>query len=264
MRHLIASLLLVLFCGIAPALAAVKGQEIDYKAGATALKGFLAYDDDIKGPRPGIIVVHEWWGHNDYARERAKKLAALGYVALALDMYGDGKQAHHPDEAGKLSGEIRQNVALGKERFMAAMDLLKKQPQTDPKRIAAIGYCFGGAVVLQMAREGVDLKGVVSFHGMLDTTRPALAGVVKAKVLVGHGAEDPFVSSEQVENFKKEMDAAKVDYQFISYPGAQHSFTNPDADKYGEEFKLPLKYNADADRASWADMQSFLKKIFGP
>jgi dienelactone hydrolase len=244
------------------AQASIKNEEVTYTAGDVTMKGYLAYDDAKKGKRPGVLVVHEWWGHNEYARKRARMLAEMGYVALAVDMYGDGKQAAHPDDAGKFAGAVMQNMESAKARFMAAMDLLKKNPNTDAKRVAAIGYCFGGAVVLHMARFGFDLKGVASFHGNYATQTPAQAGKVKAKVLVCHGADDSFISQEQIDNLKKEMAEAKVDFQFISYPGAKHSFTNPDADQYAKQFGMPIAYNADADKKSWEDMQAFFKKIF--
>jgi dienelactone hydrolase len=248
---------------LAPAAqAAVKGEEVSYKAGNTTLKGYLAYDDAVKGKRPGVLVVHEWWGHNEYARERARMLAGLGYTALALDMYGDGHQAHHPDEAGKFSGEVRKNLAMAKQRFGAAVGVLMKHPTVDRNNIAAIGYCFGGAIVLEMARQGEPLKGVVSFHGSLNTDQPARAGKVKARVLVAHGADDPFVPAAQVEAFKQEMDSAKVNYKFIAYPGAKHGFTSKEADENGRKFNLPLAYNAEADQKSWAEMQAFFKEIF--
>jgi dienelactone hydrolase len=242
--------------------AGTKHEEVTYTANGLTMKGYLAYDDSIKGKRPGVLVVHEWWGHNEYARKRARMLAALGYTALAVDMFGDGKQAAHPQDAGKFAGEVMQNIEGAKARFVAALELLKKNPHTDPARIAAIGYCFGGGVVLHMARLGVDLKGVASFHGSLGTQTPAAAGKVKAKVLVCHGADDGFSTPEQVDAFKKEMTDAKVDFQFIAYPGAKHSFTNPDADKFGKQFNLPLAYNAAADKKSWSDMQAFFKKVF--
>ena len=242
--------------------AGIKNEEISYTANGITMKGYLAYDEAIKGKRPGVLVVHEWWGHNEYARKRATMLAELGYIALAVDMYGDGKQAAHPDDAGKFAGAVMQNMEGAKARFMAALDLLKKNPHTDPKRIAAIGYCFGGGVVLHMARFGFDLKGVVSFHGSLGTQTPAPAGKVKAKVLVCNGADDGFITPEQIATFKKEMADAKVNFQFISYPGAKHSFTNPDADQYAKQFGMPFAYNAAADKKSWEDMQAFFKKIF--
>ena len=244
------------------AQAAVKGEEVQYKAGNTVLKGYLAYDDAQKGKRPGVLVIHEWWGHDDYARERARMLAALGYTALALDMYGNGHQAHHPDEAGKFSGEVRKNLVLAKQRFDAAMTVLKKHPTVDNKNIASIGYCFGGAIALEMARQGESLKGVVSFHGSLNTEHPAKAGKVKARLLVLTGEADPFIPAAQVEAFKKEMDAAKANYRVIAYPGAKHSFTSKKADEHGQKFKIPLAYNAEADQKSWAEMQAFFKEIF--
>ena len=244
------------------AQAAVKGEEVQYKAGNTVLKGYLAWDDAQKGKRPGVLVVHEWWGHNEYARERARMLAALGYTALALDMYGDGHQARHPDEAGKFSGEVRKNLSMAKARFDAAQRVLKKHPTVDGRNIAAIGYCFGGAIVLEMARQGENLKGVVSFHGSLNTEQPAKAGKLKARLLVLTGEADPFVPAEQVAAFKKEMDAAKANYRVIAYPGAKHSFTSKGADQLGQQFNMPFAYNADADQKSWAEMQAFFKEIF--
>ena len=238
------------------------GTEVSYQAGDTQLKGYLATNPSIKGPRPGILVVHEWWGHNDYARKRARMLADLGYTALAVDMYGDGKQASHPKDAGKFAGEVRKNAAMAKSRFLAAMKLLQSQPGVQSDKIAAIGYCFGGGVVLEMARRGVDLAGVASFHGSLGTSTPAHKGDVKAKVLVMNGDADPFVKPEQISAFKQEMKTAGVDFEFIGYPDAQHAFTNPEADTYGQRFKLPLAYNAEADRASWQKMQTFFKTLF--
>lgn len=252
-----------IFClGLGVARAEIKGRELTYSANGVALKGYLAYDDAKKAKRPGVLVVHEWWGHNEYARKRARMLAGLGYVALAVDMYGEGKQAAHPSDAGKFASAVMQDMDTMKARFEAAMQLLKQQPQTDPKQIAAIGYCFGGGVVLNVARQGEDLKGVVSFHGSLGTSTPAQPGKVKAKILVCHGAADEFTSAEQIAAFKSEMDSAKVDYQFIAYEGAKHSFTNPEADAYAEKFKMPLAYNEKADKQSWQDMQAFFKKIF--
>jgi dienelactone hydrolase len=241
----------------------IRGEPVEYSAGGTTMKGYLAYDDARSGKRPGILVVHEWWGHNEYARRRARMLAELGYVALAVDMYGEGKTAQHPDDAGKFSEEIRENMDLGRERFLAAKKVLQENRFTDPKRIGAIGYCFGGSVVLQMARDGMDLGGVTSFHGGLTTTSPAKPGAVKAKILVLTGGDDKFVPPEQIEGFEKEMKAARADYRVISYPEALHSFTNPDADDYAKKFNMPIGYNATADKESWAEMQKFFKEVFG-
>lgn len=244
------------------ALAAVKGEEVQYQAGGVTLKGYLAYDDAVKEKRPGILVVHEWWGHNDYSRKRARMLAEMGYTALAVDMYGDGKQANHPEDAKKFSGALRADANAAKQRFLAAEKLLKKHKTVDRKHIGAIGYCLGGGMVLEMAREGVDLAGVASFHGSLGTSNPAKKGKVKGQVLVLNGADDSFVTAEQIDNIRKEMENAGVKYRFINYPGAKHSFTNPDADKYAEQFKMPVAYNAEADKQSWAEMSKFFEGIF--
>ena len=261
MWKLMLSIILV-FSSLCAAHAAIRGEPVEYKAGDTVHKGYMVYDDAVTGKRPGVLVVHEWWGHDQHARNSARNLAEAGYVALALDMYGDGRQAGHPDHAGKFSGEVRKNLPLMKSRFEAGMQLLRKQPQVDGKRLAAIGYCFGGSVALEMARAGEDLRGVASFHGGLATEYPAQPGKVKAQVLVMNGAEDPFVPVEQIAAFKKEMEGAKVYYKFVNYPGAKHSFTNPDADANGTKFNLPLAYNPVADRKSWDELQAFLKQIF--
>ncbi len=248
--------------GTAAAEPKIVGKVVKYNAQGVVMKGYLAYDEKIKGKRPGVLVVHEWWGLNDYARKRARMLAELGYTSLAVDMYGDGKVAAHPSDAGRFSSETMKNFDMAKARFLAAMDTLKKQPTVDPSRIAAIGYCFGGGVVLNMARQGVDLRGVASFHGSLTAVKPAEPGAVKAKILVLHGADDKFVKAEQIENFKEEMKAAGADFRFISYPGAIHSFTNPDADELGRKFNIPIGYNREADRRSWEELKTFMKKIF--
>jgi dienelactone hydrolase len=258
----LAAIFILFICSALPAWAEVHGTEVSYRAGDTTLKGYLATDPALKGPRPGVLVVHEWWGHNEYARKRARMLAELGYTALAVDMYGDGKQANHPDDAGKFSGELRKNMPVAEARFKAALELLQSQPGVEAEKIAAIGYCFGGGVVLEMARRGLPLKGVASFHGSLGTAQPAQPGAVKARVLVLNGDEDPFVKPEQIGAFKQEMQAAGVDFEFVGYPGAKHSFTNPDADSFGQRFQLPLAYNAEADRASWQKMQDFFRNIF--
>lgn len=261
MRIKILTLVMTLMC-VSFAQAEIQGKEVQYEANGTTLKGYLAYDDAVAGKRPGVLVVHEWWGHNEYARKRAEMLAGLGYTALAVDMYGNGKQAAHPDEAGQFASEVAENAPVAKERFLAGLNFLKAQESVNPEKIAAIGYCFGGATVLNMARAGVDLKGVVSFHGSLATETPAQPGTVKAKVLVAHGAADSFIPQEDIDAFKKEMEAAGVDYKFVAYPEAKHSFTNPDADKISAEFALPIAYNAPADKKSWEDMQAFLQEVF--
>jgi dienelactone hydrolase len=240
----------------------IEGKAVQYSSDGVVMKGYLAYDRNVKGKRPGVLVVHEWWGHNEYARKRARMLAEMGYTALAVDMYGDGKQAMHPDDAGKFSSELMKNFDTAKARFIAAQEFLKKQPTVDPGRIAAIGYCFGGGIVLNMARQGVNLKGVASFHGSLSAVKPAAPGTIKAKILVLNGADDKFTTPEQIEAFKTEMKNAGADFRFIAYPGAVHSFTNSDADTLGKKFNLPHAYNADADKKSWEELKKFLAEIF--
>lgn len=242
--------------------AVILTEEMSYSDGDISMIGYLAYDTDIKGERPGIIVVHEWWGHNDYAKRRARMLASLGYTALALDMYGDGLNASHPKDAGKFSGAVKANMAVAEKRFMAAYKLLQSKRNVAKDKISAIGYCFGGGIVLEMARRGVDLDGVVSFHGSLGTKTPASKGKVKAQVLVLNGKADPFVKAESIATFKKEMREAKVDYKFVNYPGAKHAFTNPGADEFGTKFKIPLAYHAEADKKSWKEMKEFLSRIY--
>ncbi|GLI40097.1 dienelactone hydrolase family protein [Geobacter hydrogenophilus] len=249
--------------GVSTADAAIRGKVVEYRDGEVTMKGYLAWNDAVKGKRPGVLVVHEWWGLNDYARKRARMLAELGYTALAVDMYGGGKEALHPDDAGAFSSAVMKNMDLMAARFRAAMDLLGKQPTVDAGRIGAIGYCFGGAVVLNMARQGLDLKGVASFHGNLATAKPAEPGAVKAKVMAFNGGADTFITPEQVGAFAAEMARAGADFRFISYTGAKHSFTNPDADAYARKFGLPLAYDAAADRDSWDEMSRFFRRVFG-
>jgi dienelactone hydrolase len=244
---------------LASASGAIKEQEIEYTVNSTTLKGYLVYDDAKKGKRPGVLVVHEWWGHDQHARNSARKLAEAGFVGFALDMYGEGKQAHHPKEAGAMAGEVTKNLGLMQKRFNAAHEYLSKQPMVDATKIGAIGYCMGGKVVLDMARTGMDLDGVVSFHGALSPAQKAEKGKVKSKILVLNGAADPFVPKEQVQAFEQEMKAAGADYRLINYPNAKHSFTNPAATENGKKFNLPLEYNADVAKKSWDEAMVFLK-----
>ena len=250
---------------LAPAAATVAGavvrtQEIDYKQGGTPLHGFLAWNDAAQGKRPGVLVVHEWWGLNEHARNQAKRLAQSNYVAFALDLYGKGKVTTHPKDAEAFMTEAAKDPEALAARFSAAFALLKKDPHVDPGKIAAIGYCFGGGVVLNMARAGADLDAVATFHGMLKGTTPAQKGTIKPRILVLTGADDPMAPPLLVDAFKKEMDAAGARYQAISYPGAKHAFTNPDAGKAGMD---ALAYDADADRKSWAELLKFFASVFG-
>ena len=238
-----------------------KGEQITYRAGTTDLIGW-AVEGSGPMPRPGVLVVHEWWGLNDYIRGRAEQLGDLGYEALAVDMYGAGQTGSSPDEANALMSAALGDVPALEARFEAALDALKARPGVDGSKIAAIGYCFGGAVVLHAARIGLPLAGVASFHGSLGSFHTPAPGSVKAKILVCHGAADALVPEADVEAFKAEMDAAKADYQFEAYPGALHGFSNPDATANGERYGMPLAYDADADAKSWAEMKSFFQKIF--
>lgn len=261
MKNLLATIALFL-AATSLSHAAVQGREVTYEANGTKLKGYIAYDNAVKGKRPGILVVHEWWGLNKYARKRARMFAKQGYTALALDMYGNGKQARHPDDAQKFSSEVAKNAPLAKARFDAALDLLKQQKTVDADNIAAVGYCFGGSVALNMARIGEPLKAVLSFHGGLATDHPAEPGKVQARIASFSGEDDPFIPAKDVAAFREEMDKAGVNYKVVTYPGTKHSFTNPDADKYGKEFNLPLAYNAAADKDSWNQGLVFLADAF--
>ena len=249
---------LLLAC--ATAGAEVKTEVVKYKASDAEMQGFLAYDDAATGKRPGVLVAPEWMGLNDYARGRARQLAGMGYVAFVLDPYGGGKNAADVKEAAAWSTELKNNRKELRLRANAALEVLKKNPRVDPAKTAAIGYCFGGTTVLELARSGADVAGVVSFHGGLSTDMPAKAGQLKAKVLVCHGAVDPFVKDEEVANFRNEMEAAKADYALVAYGGAVHSFTNPAADSVGLE---GVKYNEKADKRSWEAMKGFFGELFG-
>jgi dienelactone hydrolase len=253
---------MLLLAGIAFGGPKVEGKPVEYTAGGVTMRGYLAWDANVQGKRPGVLVVHEWWGQNEYIRKRARMLAELGYTALALDMYGEGKMASHPDEAGKFSSELMKNFPVAKERFLAGLELLKKDPNVDPARIAAIGYCFGGGVVLNMARQGVDIKGVASFHGSLAVIKPEKPTPIKAAVRVYNGADDKFIPAEAIEALKKEMAEQKVNFRFMNLPGAVHAFTNPEATETGKKFNMPIAYNEAADKASWDDMKGFLAEIF--
>lgn len=245
------------------ALAAVQDKEVTYSADGITMKGYVAWDDAVTGPRPGVLVVHEWWGHNEYARKRARMLAELGYTALAVDMYGDGRTADHPKDAGAFAGEVRKNAAGARARFQAAEDLLKQQAGVDAARIGALGYCFGGTVVLEMARQGADLKAVASYHGGLATDTPAQAGAVKARVASFTGDADPMIPASQVEAFRQEMTQAGVDVTTVVYPGVKHSFTNPEADAYAQRFNMPLGYDAAADADAWDKTRRLLRDTLG-
>ncbi len=238
----------------------IKTDSVTWNLDGRNYVGFVAYDENIKGNRPGILVVPEWWGLNDYTRSRAKQLAELGYMAMAVDMYGDGKLGNDPKAAQELATPYYKDPALTKTHIDAAINKLKSLPQTDTSKVAAIGYCFGGFVVLNAAKLGADLKGVVTFHGGLGGVAPN-KDLLKAKILVCHGGADDF-ENPHVAEFKKQMDSVGADYTFKVYPDATHAFTNPASTENGKKFNMPIKYNAAADAASWNDMKAFFKKIF--
>ena len=240
----------------------VVGQSVTYDVSGKTFVSYLAYDSATTTRRPGMLVVPEWWGQNEYAQSRARQLAAKGYVALSVDMYGEGKITTDPSEAKVLSGAVYGDLDQAQARFVAAMETLKAHQYTAPADVSAVGYCFGGGISLSMARRGVDLDGVASFHGNLATDKPAQSGVVKAKVLVLTGEADPMVPPAQVEAFKKEMAAAGVNTQIFSYPGALHAFTNPAATELGKKFNMPVAYDANADAQSWNELMKFLSELY--
>jgi len=256
------ALLPATFVTLSPvAHAEVKTKVIQYKAGDKLMEGYLAWDDAARtvgdGKRPGVLVYPEWWGLTDYPKKRAEQLAQLGYVAFAADMYGKGETTDEAEEAATWMGAVKKDQTLERERLEAALNVLKSQEQVDANRIAAMGYCFGGTMALDMARMGMPVKGVVSFHGDLSTKTPAEKAPVKILVLTG--ADDAWVPADQVKAFEEEMKKAGADVKVISYPGAQHAFTNSDADRHGIK---NVKYNADADKKSWEEMKKFLGDLF--
>lgn len=258
MKYLIPMFLVLLFSF--EAYGELRTEAVQYTHNGTVLEGYLAYDDAIEGKRPGVLVVHEWWGLTPYIKGRAEQLAGLGYIAFAIDMYGKGKTASTAEEAGALAGTYNKDRALMRSRAQAGLEVLRKHALTDPGRIAAIGYCFGGTTALELARSGAELAGVVSFHGGLSTPNPGDAANIKGKVLALHGADDPFVDAGQVAAFQEEMRKAGVDWQMVLYGGAVHSFTNPAS---GNDPSKGVAYNERADRRSWEAMKLFFKEIFG-
>jgi len=259
MKYFLSLLVILILLTAINAQAALRTEVVEYKHGDIVLEGYLAYDDGVKGKRPGVIVVHEWWGLNPYARMRTEQLARLGYIAFAIDMYGKGIRAKDAKEAGSLSGIYRGDRPLMRARANAGLEVLRNHPMTDIKRIAAIGYCFGGTTVLEMARSGAELAGVASFHGGLSTPHSGDAKNIKGKVLVLHGADDPAVPPDQVIAFQDEMRKAGVDWYMVSYGNAVHSFTNPDA---GNDPSRGAAYNEKADKRSWKAMKAFFREIF--
>jgi dienelactone hydrolase len=226
------------------------------------MNGYLSYDDALSGPRPGVMIIHEWWGLNDYLRQRADQLATLGYSAFALDMYGDGATASTPDEAGSMMTAVLEDMETGTARLKAAHQAFASHATTDANRLAAIGYCFGGAMVLHMARIGLALQAVVSFHGSLGSFHTPAVGEVKAEVLVCHGAADEFIPEDDITNLHLEMKAAQANYNFVAYEGALHGFTSREADANGQKYGLPLAYDESADQQSWQAMRDLFDRVF--
>lgn len=258
LRSMIAVAVAALAAGSAPAAVATKTVEYEYEG--TKLKGFVAYDDAAKDKRPGVLVVHEWWGLDDYAKDRCKQLAALGYIAFAPDMYGEGKTVTEREHAMKMATAVRGDVKAWRGRAQAGLKQLAAQPNVDATKLAAIGYCFGGSTCLQLAYSGADLKAVATFHAALPAPTPEEAKAVKAKLYVAHGADDPFIPKEAIEKFRAALDGAKVMYTFEAFPGVVHSFTVPGADKH--EIK-GMKYDKAADEKSWKEMQALFKDTLG-
>jgi len=234
---------------------------IDYAVSGNTHKAYLAHDEEISAPKPGVIIVHEWWGINDYIRRRAHMLAELGYTALAIDMYGNGKEAANPDEAGALMNAVLGDMAAGTVALEEGYKLLCDRSSVDESRTAAIGYCFGGAMVLHMARIGMPLKAVASFHGALGSFHTAEPGSIQAKILVNHGEADSMVTMDDLANFKKEMETAQANYEVKVLAGAKHAFSNPDADGNAEKYGLDLGFQAEADNASWQAMKDLFKQV---
>lgn len=241
------------------AQAGIATKKVEYKVDNETCIGFLAYDDALTGKRPGVLVVHEWWGLNDYAKQRAEQLAKLGYVAFCADIYGDGKVVDHPNDARAMATKVRSDLPGWRKKAVAALDVLKGQAECDPKNLAAIGYCFGGTTCLHLAYSGADLKGVATFHAGLVPASADEAKQVKCQFLICHGADDNFIPAEAIQAFRKSLDDGKLPYKFEAYPGARHSFTVPDVDRHKVD---GLKYDKAADEASWEELRAFLKRRF--
>jgi len=240
----------------------IETREVTYKSGEVSMVGYVAQPKGLAGKAPGVIVVHEWWGQNDYPRKRAEMLAEKGYVAMAIDMFGARKVADHPKTAGEFATAVMKGSKIVARRFNSALKVLREQPQVEADNIAAIGYCFGGSVVIEMAKQGADLKSVASFHGGLRTPTVPKTGKIKAEVAVFTGAKDPMIDAIQVSDFEKSLNAVKAKYSVVVYPNALHGFTNPQATNNGQKFGLPLAYDLEADQDSWGKLLGLLQKNF--
>ncbi len=254
-------LLSIVITATAQKKSSIKTESLSYNIGDEKFLSYVAYNDKSAEKRPVVLVVHEWWGMNDYVKRRTRQLAELGYLAVAVDLYGEGKIANNVEEAVGFSTPFYKDPILAKSHFDAVLEKIKLNRVADTNNIAAIGYCFGGSMVLNFAKMGENLKGVVSFHGGLAGVPPT-EGLLKSELLICHGADDKFVSTEEVKNFKKELESVNAIYTFKEYPNATHAFSNPDATEMGKKFKIPIAYNEPADVASWNEMKTFLKRIF--
>ncbi|MGV7222132.1 MAG: dienelactone hydrolase family protein [Nitrospinales bacterium] len=256
---------LLLFTFVGTAQAEIQTKEIKYSVDGVSLKGYVAFDDAIKSKRPGVLVVHEWWGHNEHARNRAEKLASIGYTALAIDMYGDGKLADHPKKAGEFMNDAFTNWDRSTARFKKAIKILQEHKTVDTKNIGAIGFCFGGAVSVRMAIEGADLKGVVGFHSNLPVQALASKEQIKASIMIINGGDDGFIKAENIAALTKGLAEKKADFTYTQMAGVKHSYTNVKADEFRKKFDIAsLEYNKQADERSWKDMKRFFKRVFKP
>jgi len=254
---------IILILSVTPAFAAVKGESVTYKSGDTILKGYIAYDDTIKGKRPGVIVVPDWWGEGKFVRNRADALASLGYTAMVMDMYGNGKYVDSAKDAENLMNQFTADPEVMKSRFLATKDTLSSHKTVDARHIGAVGYSLGGLVVLEMARNGTDLDGVASLWGVISKpAMPAKKGNIKAKVLVLQPEKDGWAPEDALKALKSEMISAGADYRLIAYPNTRHAFSRPDADERAARDNLPIRYDANADKNSWDDLSAFLKTAF--
>mgnify|MGYP002338667760 CR=1 FL=1 len=260
LQQLVVSALLLALAGAVHA--ELQTETVTYNIKGQTFNGYIAWDDSVEGKRPGVLVVHEWWGHNEFVRDQADRLAKEGYTAFALDMYGADKKAEHPDDAKAFMKEATSDFTKTRRRFNNAREILMRHETVDPQRIAAQGYCFGGSVVLNMARDGADLDGVVSYHGSLGGALMAEPDNVKARIRVFTGGADNFVPAKQVAEFVREMHKAGADLTLTTFPGVKHSFTNPGADQFARKFDMPVAYDEDAAERSWDETLEFYNKIF--
>jgi dienelactone hydrolase len=241
--------------------AAMKEETITFTSDSATLHAFVVYNDSVKGKRPAVLVLPEWWGLNEYPKMRARELAKLGYVAMAVDLYGDGKVADNPDSAKAFATPFYMHPEKAKARIDSAIAKIRSYDIVDGTKIGGIGYCFGGGMLINTARLGDDLKGIVSFHGSLIGT-PARKDLLRTRMLICHGNADKFVLPQEVAAFKKQMDSIGANYTFVGYDSATHAFTNPASTETGKKFKMPIEYNAKADSASWDAMKNFFADLF--